>query len=433
MNKLSLGVSQKVITPEIGCMLYGYPSKPIATGVHDDLTASVYVFTYEDKIVIMASLTICVLRTDIALELREEISKKFNVPIENIILSATHTHSGPSLAGMFSLWGGFDTKYYNEIFKPNLYLAIEEALANVEPVTMATGYGKSNVGINRRELTDENTIDFGQCEWGPYNPEMTVISFKNEQDKIKGIIVSYGAHGTAAGATTLITRDWSGYVVDALAEKTGAVTGFFLGPEGDVAPRLKKDQPGDRINQYEELGKDAARDALKIFENISEYKEVTLDIRKDNLKIPLNPVMDYEDVVEEIKTISPESKKTKDVVRLDYLENHVQPALENGYNPIEFSELEQIVLRIGDIAFTFTPYELFSELGLRIDKMVKDLKVLSIVTTNGQGGYFPTQSQICLGGYEILLFKNRGVQTYVDDADFHYIKETVKNVNNLKR
>ena len=78
------------------------------------------------------------------------------------------------------------------------------------------------------------------------------------------------------------------------------------------------------------------------------------------------------------------------------------------------------------------PYEAFSEMGLRIQKEVRDKNVLTLALSNGTGGYFPTQDQLCKGGYEITMFKTTNIQNYVDDADWYLIKETVNNIKKLK-
>ena len=70
---------------------------------------------------------------------------------------------------------------------------------------------------------------------------------------------------------------------------------------------------------------------------------------------------------------------------------------------------------------------------MRIDDATKDLKVLSLSNTNGTKGYFPTQDQLCRGGYEVTMFKYNGVQTPTDDADYHLIKETLRNIERLER
>ena len=51
----------------------------------------------------------------------------------------------------------------------------------------------------------------------------------------------------------------------------------------------------------------------------------------------------------------------------------------------------------------------------------------------GTFGYFATQSELCMGGYEIRYFTNRQLQRYVDNADFHYAKGTIQNFEKLGR
>lgn len=430
-ERMKLGVARRVITPKIGCMLYGYSSQPHATGVHDDLTVTVHLFTWQKTKVMLISATVCGFRTDIADELRRILSEQFDVPFEHIVLSATHTHSGPALAGMHSAWGGFNEEYYDQIFKPTLIAAAREALENVEPVTMATAVGESKVGVNRRELTGENKVKLGQNEWGPYNPKMAIMSFQDECGKVKANLISYGAHGTSAGASTLITRDWSGIMTDALEQHTGAVTSFLLGPEGDVGPRNASREGETGIPRMEALGALAAKDALRIFETLSEYKDVTLSVSSDFLRIPLMPRIPYEEACRRSEEISSGVMYNMQSVQYEFFEKVKKTYEEGNYVEREYMEIPQTVFRIGDMAFATFQYEIFSEIGMRIDKEVPDLNVISLVCTNGQAGYFPTRSQICLGGYEIIMFRHAKPQRFVDDADYYLMKETIRNINNL--
>ena len=65
---------------------------------------------------------------------------------------------------------------------------------------------------------------------------------------------------------------------------------------------------------------------------------------------------------------------------------------------------------------------------MRINGAVKGMRVLSLSNANGSEGYFPTQDQLCRGGYEIEMFKRSDIQHFVDDADFHIVKETLNNM-----
>ena len=84
-----------------------------------------------------------------------------------------------------------------------------------------------------------------------------------------------------------------------------------------------------------------------------------------------------------------------------------------------------------DIVLASFPYELFSEIGMRIDRAIKTKSVLSLSNTNGSEGYFITQDAICRGGYEITMFTYSHIQSFAENADFALIQATVDNINKL--
>lgn len=432
-NKLLLGIGKEIITPEVGGHLYGYDPNTFSESVHDDLTATAYAFEFGTTKVLFISTTVCALSDGFSKKVRMDISEKTGYPIENIIVSATHTHSGPCLSGGEIGWGGFDTEYAENIFCPGVLKAAVTAIQDTEPVLLGVAEGKSYVAVNRREIKSDNRIDFGQNPWGPLNSKMTVLSFKTLDGKIKGNIVAYGCHGTAAGKNHEITRDWSGIMTDALENVTGGVTAFFNGTIGDSGPRISNGKTVGNITYVEELGAVAAEDVLRIYNSISEYKEdATIAIVNNTLKLPLAPRESYEYACEKCREY-----EGKNLVNLSALtQKHfldIKESYENGYIEEATREIDQTVFRIGNVAFVTSPYEMFSEIGLRIDKEVEDLNVYLMSNANGSQGYFPTQDQLCRGGYEVGYFLYRFVQRFTDDADYQYIKATRENFEKLER
>lgn len=429
--KMCLGVARKDITPKVGGRLYGYGPDMYSTSVHDQLTATAFAFEYEEERVLMISVCVCLMNTELTNTLRREISEKYSLNYDNIIIAANHTHSGPALNNMTG-WGDIDTDYYEAVFRPAVLEASKEALHSMRPVLMGVGVGPSQVGINRRALTNHtNATVLGQCEWGPYNPNMTVLSFKDETGDIIANLISYGAHGTAAGGNHEVTRDWMGIMIDALDTKTGGVTGFFNGAIGDVGPRLSNGDTVGDLSYVEELGAIAAEDAVRIFETITNYESVSMGVAATMLKLPLKERIPYEVAVEESK------RRAKDVLNIGgKIASHyreVKASYENGYVEQEFREIPQTVVRVGNVIFVGFPYELFSEISMRINQCVPNAHVVSLSNVNGYMSYFPTQDQLCRGGYEIDSFKYSDIQCYMDDADFHLIRETVRNISQLER
>lgn len=429
-EKLFVGVSRKDITPEVGCQLFGYRPDLYSDGVNDNLTATAFAFYYGDVNALMVTVSVCLLDNEITSFFKDEFEKRYNIPKENILISATHTHTGPSTINMPG-WGDIDRSYYDGILKPQIFSAVEEAINNRQETTVGVGFGKSKLGINRRHLNYLNYADLGQSEWGVYNPKMAVISFKNKENKVFGNIIHYGCHGTVAGLSTKISRDWAGVMTDALEEESGAITAFFNGPEGDVGPRISTGGTTAELPYIYEVGKIGAKDAINIYNSIEEYKDVSVSTVARDIKLPYAKRISYEEAKKGCEEFSLNTINCDKQMAVYY--NKVRESYENDYVEKDVFQSEQNIIRIGNVAFVGFPYELFSEIGLRINEHIKDLHILSLSNTNGSLGYFPTQDQLCRGGYEIKMFKYNDIQSLTDDADFHLMSETIETINKLER
>ena len=104
---------------------------------------------------------------------------------------------------------------------------------------------------------------------------------------------------------------------------------------------------------------------------------------------------------------------------------------KNGYTEKPYFTFRQTAISIGDFIFVAFPYELFSDIALRINKEVKNSEVFSLSNANGSEGYFPCDSEISKGGYEIDMFLTANIQPFERNADFSLIKETFKNLEAL--
>lgn len=430
METLYLGVARKIITPEVGGRLYGYRPDIFSTTIADDLTVEAYYLKQGDTVAMLISATVCAIATDLCDELRKAIQEKCGVPAGNIMISAIHTHSGPCLTGGTG-WGDRDLAYIEAIFRPQVLAAAEAALEDPQPVEVGFARGDSLVGINRRELTLENKIVLGQNPWGPFNPRMTVISFRSLTGETVANLVHYGCHATSAGHNTEVTRDWPGLMIDALEEATGGITSFFNGPEGDVGPRVSNGKTiGDHTMKYVyEMGAIAAKDALRVYESITDYATPELKVANTTCHIPLRPRISREQAEEMY-----EKYKDSTVNMTALMKATAQRVLESydrGEPDKENFTFDQTIIALGDRVLVGFPYEVFSEIGMRIDRAFPTAEILPTVNTNGSYAYFVTQDAICRGGYEINQFLYRNIQAYCEDADYRLVKVTVANLEPL--
>jgi len=431
-KQLLLGVAQTDITPEIGARLFGYGGNVRSESIHDNLTATAFWFEKDNTRALLMSITVCSIITPLADRIRAEIASSLSIPYENCILNVTHTHTGPTTAGMVG-WGDVDTDYCENIFIPKILEVAKEAAAAPVPVKMGIAQGKSYVAINRRQVMPNNRIELGQNPWGPFCPDMTVISFRDNEGNAVANMIHYGLHGTAAGKSTVIGRDWSGIMVDRLATETGAITAFFCGPEGDVGPRLSNGETVGNIALMEELGGIAASDAVRIYKDIRSFHDAPLSCLSATVRIPFDKRISPEEATAGYERFSKEPGGTAMALANHYKE--VLASYENGYEEVDAKEIPQTIIKIGDVAFVSTPYELFSVIGMRIAEASPVPYTLNLVMSNGSEGYFITEDNLYLaphnGGYEVAMYCMTTLQPYTHDADFHLVSETLKNLEDL--
>ena len=426
-DKLYLGVARKIITPKVGTNLYGYRPNLASTSVNDELTATAFYFKQGECEALIVSLTLCIIPDNIAELLLSAIENNFKISRNACIVHTIHTHSGPTLGGMHG-WGDADEAYIEEILYPNVLAAVGEAMESPKPVTMGIAFGDSLVGVNRRELTVENQVKLGQNPWGPFNPKMTVLSFKGEDGVSVANLIHYGAHATAAGANTEISRDWPGVMIDTLETETGALTAFINGPEGDVGPRLtngKTTGVGD-ISYAMRHGAVAGADAVRIYKAMGIYHTPRLSVRTARVSIPLQKRIPLATALEAYEEFKGEAINHRAKLASNY--KSIIESYENGFEELDSTSFSQTIIKLGDVAIVSFPHELFSEIGMRIDAASAIPHVLSLSNANGCGGYFATESELCRGGYEIKMFSSRDIQQYVPNADWHLVMGTLENL-----
>ena len=430
-EKLLLGVSKTTITPEIGGNLMGYNPTTYSESIHDDLTATAFAFSQGETKALLVTVSLCVIGFDINEKIVTMLSEKFGIPKYNIILCATHTHSGP-ITKFQAGWGDCDHKYIEEIMIPGIMKACDEAVGKMQPVKVGIGRGESLVGCNRRELRADNTIALGQNPWAPLNKNMTILSFKNEEGEIVANIIHYGCHGTASGCNKEVTRDWPGVMEDALTRDTGGISAFINGPQGDVGPRCTNGRTtgAGNIAYAIELGGYAARDAKTIFDSIKAYHDADLTVFGGFVAVPLDKRIPREEAEKLLEPIKDKFVNHMGGQRAYYEE--IIESYENGYEDVAERQIQQTIIRIGDAAIVSFPFEMFTEIGMRIDTYCKEIPyVLSLSNANGSGNYFVTQDQICRGGYEVKMYQQAYIQPYAKDADFALICNTLENLKRV--
>lgn len=424
MGSLQVGVGRRIVTPPVGSILMGYAPRA-AEAVHDDLAVSAIALEHGRTRALLISADICVLGDPESTLCRSRVADAAAVPLENIILCATHTHSGPAMRATPGR-NDLDQEYLNTTFGPQLVKAAEHAVDNLQPARMGVATRHSDVGVNRRQLEPSGRVRLGQNPWGCHDPTMTVVSFRGTDGAPIANLVHYGAHCTAAGGNPEITRDWPGPMIDRLEAESGAPSVFFNGAEGDCGPRLpngKTSGDGD-VHYALELGARAGMDAVAAFRTIKEFRETDLRVLCESVRLPYEPLPTADDLEREIAEMGPPEKISgMRVMEHQALCERLDACRRPGPHATHL-ELKTTVLSVGPVAFVPFPFEMFSEITLRLRACSPFQHTLSLSNANGSYMYFPSQDQVARGGYEVWVVKSMHPRALADDADNSAVTES---------
>ncbi|HEY3332141.1 MAG TPA: hypothetical protein VGK19_19085 [Capsulimonadaceae bacterium] len=401
---MEAGFARRDITPNVGVQLFGYGRVRLAETIGDRLAVSVLVLRDGDRSAAIVSMDICLIGEDDVAAIRKEIASSTGIPAPNVTLCCTHTHSAPVPVNCWG-WGERDAANMDLVSK-QVCEAVREASASTVSVKVGVGATHSNVGINRRQVKADGAVVLGSNSWGVYDPALTVVRFEAASGPVAQL-VNVGAHPTARGADSAISRDWPGVMVDRVEAITHAPVVFINGTAGDIAPRSAfGGAVGDSAPAATEVGLLAAGDAIRAWHSIRDFRNVNLDTVTTTIQIPLDPLPDptasakrlaeLPDADPEWGAVACERKHLEAVQAAEKRELMTQ-------RPIDVT-----VTKIGPTAIVPLPGEVFTEIGLRIKQDSAYEHTLIASTSNGNNGYFVTQEARARGGYEVWVAKAYG-------------------------
>ncbi|NLE13978.1 MAG: hypothetical protein GX628_09940 [Clostridiales bacterium] len=429
------GAAREIITPPVGTALFGYAPDVISTSVHDDLTVTAAAFERGENRTILVSAALCELSDELADELREKIAAAAGIDFDEVIVCATHTHSGPTTVELTG-WGPLNREYCDTILVPRAVKAGGDAWKSRIPAKMGIGTIESKVGINRRQITPKGEVILGQNPHGTFDPTMTILAFRGAEGNEPILnLVHYGCHGTAAGRNHEITRDWSGVMIDRLEAESGTMTVFFNGAIGDTGPRLTNGRTTGNIQYVRELGAVAAQDAVTCWRTIYDYRtDVAVKTVSGDISLPYQPLPPESEVDEQIAWFRA-NHDVNNLINLTGLKyDHllrIKAHYESGAPAETAFTFRQTLAAIGPALFIPFPYEIFSAVTLRLREYSKFRHTLSLSCCNGAHAYFPSRDQIPLGGYEVMTSRAADVFNLTDDADNHIILQNLKLIESL--
>ena len=290
-----------VTGPAFGIQLWGFGRQDqISEGLHIRQSARAFIIADSDqgKRIVFVSVDIGSIEHHITLEVLDRLQQQFGetYSLDNVILSATHTHSTPSgywhSRSRNALDGGFYPEHFDNIVE-GIVQAVIKAHEDLQPGNIYVNKGRvENAGINRSLIAyEQNPASERDGYADTIDKDMTLLKFVDDSGDI-GMINWLAVHPTSMTFfNRLISGDHKGYASLNIERKKGVtyqndsefVAAFAQTNAGDVTPNLNLDNTGpgkDDFDSTKIIGQRQVDVALALFENASEMLKGELDSRQ---------------------------------------------------------------------------------------------------------------------------------------------------------
>ena len=154
--ELRAGAAAVAITPPAGIPMAGYYSERGAQGIHDDLFAKAIVIEQGGTKAALVVLDLIAAPRDLVEDARAAIERTCHVPGANVMISATHSHTGP-IVDTKNRFGGQSelVKSYRGSLPARIAEAVRQADARLTAVTLSTARGQEIVDRLQSPLSHE--------------------------------------------------------------------------------------------------------------------------------------------------------------------------------------------------------------------------------------------------------------------------------------
>jgi hypothetical protein len=413
---IKVGLGETVITPPVNMLMAGFARSQVSTGVHDALHArTLIVEDATGNVAVLMTVSLVGVNRELAGRIREGIKEKTGIPGDKIVITATHTHAGPSVGR-----GRDDGSEYPDLLVTKCVESAVIAWKNRVPGRIGIGSAEAfELGRNRRRLL------YGGIH---PDPEVAVIKIENARGKLLGVAFNYGCHPSGLDwSNTLISEDWPFFAINKIKESLGenVWVAFYQGAQGNInvgytaeLSAVGVEMPVRSYWYIEKKGNQMADAVLKALPSVKTGNDHVVKTARGNFDYPLRdsyPVTvkeaekDAAVAAEELTKLEnrPEltGTRTLDNAKVEvFSANQRLNAAKRFYNNPDrpkIRSLEQQAVRIGDAVFVTFPGELFAEIGLRIKKESPFKKTYILGLAAGEGGYLPASKEFTDGDYEV--------------------------------
>jgi hypothetical protein len=436
-STLKVGAVAVDITPlQFPVIVNGMFEERTADRAVDRLFARAFVLDDGGMRIAIVVVDSCMLPRELLDDAKLRAFRLTGIPVENMLISATHTHSAPSSMGCLGSRADPD---YPTFLEPQLARAIE--LANERRQPAQIGFAKvhaPNHTFCRRYIRRPDRVlndPFGKPTVranmnpgflspdvigpsGPVDDELSVLAMQSLDGNPLGVLANFSMHYVGS---PLLSSDYFGRFAQHLAKRidgsdgsTACIVAMSQGTSGDL---ISQNQSRPKANvEYDHYAEELADIADAAYRKLQYQKTAPLAMRET--KLTLNRRLPDAERLAWAKSMAAKigdrrPKGWPEIYALEQIMLDTEPQ----------RELKLQALRIGDIAIAAMPNEVFAITGLKLKLQSPLPNTFNIELANGADGYIPPPEQHKLGGYTTWAARTAGLEV---DAEPKIVETLLK-------
>lgn len=420
-NTILAGFVKSDITPEYPVSIAGYFNDRISEGVLDPLYLRAAIISHKNKNILFLQIDSCYIPSEDMDLIKKEISRQGRFREDEVMISAIHTHTGPSLETFYE--STREEKYVG-FLKSTILTVARDIKADTEVILGTSDISYEDLAYNRRWFMKNGKVATNPPKLhadrvkpeGPVDRNLRLISFHNKEDKVIALFCNISNHTDTIGGN-LISADWPGIMEKEVQEKLNMDIPVLtlIAPQGNINHYdFESPDPQSGYEEAQRIGKAYAEITLKA---LSKTTPAQVDaIQTENITIDIPPrevtedeILEAKNILEQYKNDKTESEKldANDIFKGTIAVKKI--FAENLLNFVahkkQFYKIPLQIIRMGNIIFFAIPGEPFVEIGLKLIKTATEkygyTMVYPAALTNGYFGYIPLAENFPRGGYEV--------------------------------
>ena len=256
------GVATRKLNPPGPVWLAGYANRTApSAGLDLDLHAKALSLDDGDGgRLVLITLDLIGITAELRAHVEREGATRFGLRPHEILLNASHTHSGPLVdparmlvEQVFRRSARPEDVAATEAFAASLRVTVVEllgaSLAAGAPARLEFAQARAGFAMNRRRPEPGGVISNNPHPAGPVDHDVPVLRVAGADGKTRALVFGYACHNTTLSGN-LLSGDYAGHAQRDLEEAyPGATALFITGAGGDQNPYPRRGVPGQTSEQ----------------------------------------------------------------------------------------------------------------------------------------------------------------------------------------